>query len=137
MKVFFYGLFMDQDILIKRGLHPSNPQRGYLKDYSLRIEDRAFLIPSKNKRAYGMIMELNNKEIAILYSEKSVSDYVPEVVEVVTESNENIDVICYNLQFEVLSGTNKLYAQSLYELAKKLTFPKKYLREIEAYFIGR
>lgn len=136
MKVFFYGLFMDQDILIK-GLHPSNPQRGYLKDYSLRIEDRAFLIPNKNKRAYGMIMELNNKEIAILYSEKSVSDYVPEVVEVVAESNENIDVICYNLQFEVLSGTNKLYAQSLYELAKKLTFPQKYLREIEAYFIGR
>jgi hypothetical protein len=26
--IFFYGLFMDQDLLLKKGLNPSNPRQG-------------------------------------------------------------------------------------------------------------
>lgn len=30
MEVFFYGLFMDENILAKKGINPSNPRKGYL-----------------------------------------------------------------------------------------------------------
>ena len=133
MEVFFYGLFMDKDILIKNGINPSNPRRGYLNNYTLKIGNRASLIQCKNEKAYGIIMEVNDEQITKLYAEKSVADYVPEKVKIVTESNEHIIATCYNLPPELLTGTNELYAKSLYELANKLNFPEEYLDKIYKY----
>jgi len=133
MEVFFYGLFMDTDILIKKGINPCNPRKGYLNNYTLKIGNRASLIPCKNEKAYGIVMEVNDKELNKLYSENSVADYIPEKVEIVTESKEHITATCYNLPAKLLSGTNKSYAKSLYELAKKLNFPKEYLVKINKY----
>jgi len=53
MEVFFYGLFMDVTILLKNGIKPSNPRRGYLNDYALKIGNRASLNPCKNEKSYG------------------------------------------------------------------------------------
>ena len=50
MEVFFYGLFMDGNILLKNGIKPSNLRRGYLNDYALKIGNRASLIPCKNEK---------------------------------------------------------------------------------------
>ena len=130
MEVFFYGLFMDKDILIKKGINLSNPRKGYLNNYSLKIGKRASLIQSKNEKAYGIVMEVNDEEIIKLYSDKSVADYIPEKVEIVTESKEHITATCYDLPLELLTGTNESYTKSLYELAKKLNFPKEYLEKI-------
>jgi hypothetical protein len=130
MEVFFYGLFMDKDILIKKGISPTNPRKGYLNNYTLKIGTRASLIQCDKEKAFGIIMTINDEEIIKLYAEESVSDYIPEKVEAVTVSNEYLTVTCYNLPHELLTGTNKLYAKSLYELAKKLDFPKKYLNII-------
>ncbi|MDN5204533.1 hypothetical protein QQ008_24285 [Fulvivirgaceae bacterium BMA10] len=121
---------MDKDILTKNGINPSNPRKGYLDNYTLKIGNRASLVQCKNEKAYGIIMEVNDEEIIKLYAEKSVSDYIPEKVEIVTESNERLIATCYNLPLELLTRTNELYAKSLYELAKKLNFPKEYLDKI-------
>ena len=134
MEVFFYGLFMDQDILMEKGINPSNPRKGYLNDYTLKIGNRASLIQCENEKAYGLIMEVDDQEIIQLYAEKSVADYVPEKVEVVTESNESLLATCYNLPLDLLTGTNESYAKTLFELAKKLNFPNPYLEKIQNYF---
>ena len=134
MEVFFYGLFMDKNILLKNGINPSNPRKGYLNNYSLKIGNRASLIQCKKEKAYGIIMTINDEEIIKLYAEKSVADYVPEKVEVITEANEHIMATCYNLPLELLEGTNELYAKSLYKLAIKLNFPKEYLSRIIKYY---
>ena len=133
MEVFFYGLFMDKDHLVEKGMHPSNPRKGYAENYTLKIGHRASLIPCKNEKAYGIVMEVNDQEIRKLYAEKSVRDYVPEKVKIVTEANEHIVATCYNLPLKLLSGTNEVYARSLLELAKKQIFPKEYLDIIASY----
>ncbi|WP_222984038.1 gamma-glutamylcyclotransferase family protein [Flagellimonas meishanensis] len=130
MEVFFYGLFMDKDLLIRNGVNPLNPRKGYLNNYALKIGNRASLIQSKTEKAYGVIMTLTEEEIAKLYSEKSVSDYVPEKVTIISETNEHITAICYNLPLELLKGKNESYAKSLHRLAEKLNFPKEYLKII-------
>lgn len=130
MEVFFYGLFMDEDILMKNGINASNPRKGYLNDYTLKIGNRASLIPCENEKAYGIVMEVNDEEIIKLYAERSVADYIQEKVAVVTETNEHLTATCYNLPLELLTGTNDAYAKSLYELAKRLNFPKEYLDKI-------
>ena len=135
MEIFFYGLFMDQDILVKNGISPSNPRKGYLNNYTLKIGNRASLIQCEKEKAYGIIMTVNDEEIINLYAEKSVAEYIPEKVEVVTETNEHLTATCYNLPVELLTGTNQSYAKSLHELAKKLNFPKEYLDTIRKYYI--
>lgn len=129
--VFFYGLFMDVNILAKNGVHPSNARTGYLRDYTLKIGNRASLIPSPGERAYGVIMSVDETELDVLYAEPSVADYHPEEVSIVTDSNEVVKAACYNLPLEALSGTNTAYAQSLHELAQRLGFPSDYLERIK------
>ncbi len=131
LEVFFYGLFMDSDILKKSGVHPRNLRTAYLENYELIIGERASLIPREDERAYGILMELENEEIDVLYSEPSVADYKPEKVEVIVESGIIVSANCYNLPKEAISGTNKEYARKLLELATRLGFPKEYLIRIK------
>jgi len=133
MEVFFYGLFMDEENLRQKGINPVNPRKGYLNNYTLKIGQRASLIQSENDKAYGIVVQLDEKELARLYSEKSVADYIPEKVEVVSETGEQIAAMCYNLPLKLLTGTNEEYAKSLYKLAKELDFPDEYLEKIDAF----
>jgi len=84
MEVFFYGLFMDDTILLKKGIKSSNPRRGYLNDYALKIGNRASLISCKNEKSYGIVMTIDNDAIHNLYTEASVADYIPEKVNIIT-----------------------------------------------------
>ncbi|MDW3646058.1 MAG: gamma-glutamylcyclotransferase family protein [Bacteroidia bacterium] len=131
MLLFFYGLFMDIDILAKNGVNPTNPRKAYLEDYALKIGTRASLIPAKGERAYGLLMSLEKEAVTKLYAEASVSDYLAEEVEVVIENQESRNAICYNLPQEALSGTNASYAKALYALARQLDFPEDYLAKIK------
>ncbi|MEP0987845.1 gamma-glutamylcyclotransferase family protein [Ekhidna sp.] len=131
MDIFFYGLFMDTSILEKNGLRPSNPRKGWLHDYALKIGNRASLIPSAGQKSYGMVMTVDDEAAQKLYRAPSVADYIPEEVQVVTDADETITTICYNLPAESLTGTNTAYAKSLLQLAEKLDFPHHYLAHIK------
>ena len=122
---------MNKDVLIKNGVNPLNPRKGYLNDYTIKIGNRASLIPCKKEKAYGIIMTINDEELVTLYSEKSVADYIPEKVKIITNTTESVIATCYNLPLELLTGTNELYAKSLYKLSKKLNFPDEYLSIIQ------
>lgn len=132
MEVFFYGLFMDEAILLKNGVQPTNPRRGFLENYTLKIGRRASLIPSKNDRAWGIVMTANKDALDKLYAEASVADYIPEEVEIIVNGDKSVSATCYNLPAASLSGTNVFYAQSLYGLGVKLGLPKEYLEKIKA-----
>jgi len=131
MEVFFYGLFMDDNILLKNGIKSSNPRRGYLNDYALIIGNRASLIPCKDEKSYGIVMTINNDAIHNLYAEASVADYIPEEVSIIISTNDSITATCYNLPSKSITGTNVLYAASLYKLAKQEGFPDDYLEKIK------
>lgn len=131
MYVFFYGLFMDKDVLIKNGIKPSNPRKGYLKDYMLKIGNRASLIPCKNEKSYGIVMTVDDQAIDRLYAEPSVADYIPEEVNIITDNGDSIPAICYNLPSEAMTGTNKSYAAALCKLAKQEGFPDAHLEKIK------
>ena len=55
---FFYGLFMDVDVLQHSHVVPSNPRRAYIDGFALRIGRRATLVPSPGARAYDVPAEL-------------------------------------------------------------------------------
>ena len=124
---------MDQDLLVEKGLNPSNPRKGYVAGMGLRIGRRATLVRSQKERAYGIVMQLSEDESTALYSEESVSDYMPEQVVVTLNSGVHLEAICYNLPEHLLSGSNREYARSLIQVAKKTGLPKSYVDVIKQF----
>ncbi len=55
---FFYGLFMDSEVLRDSQVMGVNPRRAYVDGYALRIGRRATLVPSSGARAYGHYNDL-------------------------------------------------------------------------------
>ncbi len=128
--VFFYGLFMDEDILKEKGFHPTNKKLTVANGYGLRIGEKATLIKSESESSYGIVMDLSEDEIERLYSAPGVSEYVPEEIEVTDNDGNNYKVLCYNLPISKLTGSNIEYAKSLSVAAQKMGLPKSYVEQI-------
>jgi len=129
--VFFYGLFMDEDLLKSKGLNPSSAKNARVVGYGLRIGKRATLVASPEEQTYGTIIQLAEEELDILYGEESVEDYRPEAVTAIDTNGNTLTAVCYILPPEKLSGQNKAYAKSLVKVTKKLGLPEKYIGEVE------
>ncbi len=134
-KIFFYGLFMNRSLLTEKGLHPEMIGRAVLRDYRIHIGERATLLRSPSSRAYGIVMELADEEARALYSEPSVREYEPELVQVeLLDTGSAVEAYCYNLPPELgLAGANPAYAIELARLAEALHFDSAYVSEISAF----
>jgi len=125
--VFFYGLFMDADLLRAKGADPANPRRASVRGYVLRIGQRAALARDDGGRVYGMVMDLTHDEIDRLYAESSVSMYRPEPVLV----EDSYAALCFNLPVAPSADEhNPAYAEKLRELARRLELPEEYVATI-------
>ncbi len=130
--VFFYGLFMDADLLRTKGAHPVNVRPACVSGFALRIGQRATLLEIPNARAYGILMELTHDEIELLYSEASVRAYHPEAVLAELTDSSQVPALCFNLL--VPPGpeeVNAEYATKLRDLARGLGLPSDYVEAIQ------
>jgi Gamma-glutamyl cyclotransferase, AIG2-like len=131
VNVFFYGLFMDAELLRSKGVHPTNPRAACVPGFALRIGQRATLMPSAESSAYGVLMELSHAEVEKLYSEPSVSAYRPEAVMVQLADGSYIPALCFNLVVPPApEEANSEYAAKLRELAGRLKLPRGYVEGI-------
>ena len=130
MRVFFYGLFMDESWLAKKGTKPSEVKLVFVDGYGLRIGDRATLVRRPDGRAYGAMMDIAPSEATEWYAEDSVADYLPEPVTVELMDGARVEATCYNLPSDKVTGANKDYAESLLDVATRLDFPDSYLDQI-------
>lgn len=131
MKVFFYGLFMDADLLAGKGITPQEAAVAHVDGFSLRIGERATLIRTEGARAYGVTMEITASEAKDLYSESSVADYVAETVVSKLVDGRKVEASCFILPLNKVTGTNKDYAKDLSQVAHKLGLPEVYIAEIK------
>lgn len=129
---FFYGLFMDADLLRRKGLRVLESRMARLDDYRLRIAARATVVPARGLTVYGMLMQLPPEDLERLYSDPTVSAYIPQSLEVVLNDGVRVAASCYvlpNCAQDFLA--NPSYAQKLHALASKLGLPAEYLVTIE------
>ena len=61
--VFFYGLYMDPDVLEQKGVQPRNPRIAKVEGYELRIGSKATLLRERGGVAYGVVYSLTHSEI--------------------------------------------------------------------------
>jgi hypothetical protein len=133
-RVFFYGLFMDTDLLEDMGLHPVVVGSAELREHAILIAERATLVPDKAASAFGVVMDLAEAELLDLYSQPGLQDYLPERIEPRMLTGQAMpDVVCYILPPELTAGTpNGLYALKLSQLVQKLSIPEDYSKAIRA-----
>lgn len=128
--VFFYGLFMDPELLRKQGVKPDAFRLACVEGFGLRIGERATLEPSDGERVFGSLMDLSEDELRLLYSEESVADYVPVRMTALDLDGGRIDAVSYILPMDKLSGRNPEYARALLSVAEKLGLPDEHLEVI-------
>ena len=129
--VFFYGLFMDQDLLRSKGLAPEGGEVASVPGFTLRIGQRAALVPDRTGRAHGTVMSLTLAELERLYSEPSVQAYQPQAVLAHLASGGIIAALCYNLpEPPAANEHNPEYAAKLRAVAQKVGLPAEYVASL-------
>lgn len=123
---------MDESLLAAKGIRPTSSRLGYVDGLRLHIGERATLLPAKDSRSYGVVMEVTVDQAAELYSDESVCDYVAEPVVVHLPNDEQVAAVCYNLPASELKGTNPRYAADLLALAARLGMPENYLERVRS-----
>jgi hypothetical protein len=126
--VFFYGLFMDEELLRAKGVKPEGAELAAVEGLALRIGQRAALAPSPESRVHGLVMSLTLAELDRLYSESSVRAYQPQAVLAQLASGGTIAALCYNLaEPPAATERNPEYAAKLRVLAQKVGLPADYV----------
>ncbi|HSD73951.1 MAG TPA: gamma-glutamylcyclotransferase family protein [Steroidobacteraceae bacterium] len=128
--VFFYGLFMDADVLRESQVDAVDARRAFAEGYALRIGRRATLIPFAGKRAYGMVFALTESELERLYTAPGLEQYRPEPLLVQTEDGKTLPVLCYVCPRPQPGEANADYAARLRAVLEKLKFPREYVSSV-------
>ena len=122
--IFFYGLFMDESVLRAKGVEPRMPRKAVVRDYQLRIAQRAMLCPQPSAQAFGMVYALTDAEIDSLYGEPGLEMYRPESVVAIFEDGSSSVVTTFNLQDTTGADEPNLeYAAKLRVVLERLGFP--------------
>ncbi|MEA2624050.1 MAG: hypothetical protein QOD06_95 [Candidatus Binatota bacterium] len=128
---FFYGLFMDVDLLRESNVTPLNPRRAYVDGFALRIGQRATLLPTAAARAYGMLVGLTHAELERLYGAPGLAQYRPEAVLASPLEGQPVAALCYNLlEAPRPDERNPEYAANLRRVLQKLGFPEAYVASV-------
>src|SRR5437773_12275190 len=127
--VFFYGLFMGEELLRDKGVQSSSLRAASLKGFQLRIGHRATLVPSETECVYGIVASLSHREVDQLYSDPSLRDYRPEAVSATLPDGETVPALCFNLIVPPAAEEhNPEYASRLRALAERLLLPAEYIK---------
>src|SRR6185312_11369363 len=95
--VFFYGLFMDEDLLREKGVNPKNRRLAFVENFCLVIGARATLVPCPTQTVHGVLFSLTHSEVDVLYAEPSVNVYRPEAVIAKQADGTIVPALCFNL----------------------------------------
>ncbi|HEV2913006.1 MAG TPA: gamma-glutamylcyclotransferase family protein [Pyrinomonadaceae bacterium] len=131
IELFFYGLFMDDDLLREKGIDPKNRQVASVENFCLVIGARATLVPCANAIVHGVLFSLTHAEVDALYSEASVSVYRPEAVCARVADGRLIPALCFNLPVSPsITERNLQYVSKLREVASRIGLPQSYVSSI-------
>lgn len=123
-EVFFYGLYMDEEILKSKDIEIRNQRSAYLKNHELKIGKLATLNRVKNAKAYGMVYSLTHEEIYSLYEGAGLKQYIQEAVLVKTQDNKEVVALTCILLDDTNNGnTNEEYSSKLIKCMNKYNLP--------------
>ncbi len=134
--VFFYGSYMNLDVLKEVQLVPEQWQVAKLSGFELRIEPRANLVRSDRDCVYGVLATATHWELDRLYAHaKDVlgETYLPEAVLTETGDGTWRPALCYVCPAMDPRPAAKDYVDRIAGPARRLGFPDWYIQRIESF----
>jgi hypothetical protein len=129
--VFFYGLFMDADVLRDRTIAPANVRPARVEGFELRVGKRATLVSSDRGQVFGILMALTHLDLKKLYDAAGLEEYRPEAVIAYPLEGKAVPALCYNLPHPPRADERNVeYVVQLQAVATKLGFPPEYIKSI-------
>jgi hypothetical protein len=130
-QTFFYGLFMDPEVLRSHGVESGEGRRARVDGHALRIGERATLVPQDDAHAYGMAYGLEAAQLQALYSSGGLESYAPIVVTVHFDDGLTAPAECWVLaQAPEAGALDADYVRRLREALAKLDFPAEYVASV-------
>ncbi len=126
--VFFYGLYMDEEILKSKNVEPRNKRIAIANGYELKIGKMATLIRKDKAKSQGLVYSLTHDEIDILYVKSGLTAYVTEALMVELQDGSSIVALTCNLLHPPTDDeSNDEYFQKLLKCMKsyELEIPQK------------
>jgi len=123
-EVFFYGLYMDPEVLKAKGVEPRQPRKAVAKGYRLRIGKMATLFRDPAGEAHGIVYALSHEEVSRLYWGAGIDPYVAEAVLVESGDGEPCAALCCVLRVPPdAEETNPDYRDKLMACMGRLGLP--------------
>ncbi len=123
---FFYGLYMDPELLASLGHEPLAAQPAKLTHFALDLHGLAKVLPQEGATVWGMLIKLRQRDLAAMYSLPTTRRYSPQQVEVITLDNETVPAQCYNVPASPDAAFNGEYLDKLLEVVNKVGLPAEY-----------
>ena len=135
VRVFFYGSFINRDVLARAGYRPQKMDVARLDGFDIALRPLATLIRSDRHFIYGVLTTATHVELERLYGEDWVRAYLPEAVIVTTRDGAIHPALCYIAPSRTGCSTGEApferYLDHIIEPARQLGFPAWYIERLE------
>ena len=131
VRVFFYGSFINRDVLARADYHPDKMEVARLDGFDIATRPSATLIPSDRDCVYGVLTMASHAELERLYGEDWVRAYQPEAVVVTMQDSALHPALCYIASATTGEAPFENYVDHIIEPARELGFPPWYIERLE------
>ncbi len=132
VKVFLYGSFMSLQVLRDRGLtrELAPVEVATLEGVDIAFSPSATLVPSTKGVVYGVLAELTQEELSLLYSPDWLRDYKARVVIVKRRNGQEVAATCYIAPPRPNTPSKPDYVARVIETAMAYGFPSWYVERL-------
>ena len=133
---FFYGSFMNLDVLKQGGYVPERYEAAKLYGFDIRIQPLATLVRSDQHCIYGIVACGTREQLCRLYSQDWVGTYLPEPVLVETLDGKWRAAFCYIAPAGESRPASNDYIDRIVGPARQYGFPAWYIARLESFRPG-
>lgn len=136
--VFFYGSFINLDVLKAVEVYPENVEVGRSTGYDIVIQPLANLIRSDGTHVYGILAQVTHDELGRLYiyaQDALGGVYLPEAVLVDRDAASPRPALCYIAHDMEPAPATADYVERIVKPARQLGFPDSYIRKLESFVV--
>jgi hypothetical protein len=134
--VFFYGSYMNPDVLREVELVPVEWEVARLHGFDIAIRPRANLAPSEQHCVYGVVTTATHAQLARLYAHaKDVlgETYLPFPVCVETLDGKSRPALCYMAPVMEPGPVEPEYLERILQPAREFRLPRWYVERLERF----
>jgi hypothetical protein len=133
INVFFYGSFINVDILAKGGLVVDDVTVAKLWGFDIRISTLATLVRSDHGCVYGIVTKATHADLDRLYAQAWLGHaYRPEPVIVERQDAQLAPALCYIAHTAPPARPANEYLDWILIAARRLGFPGWYIERLQA-----